>query len=110
MEPVTVVMCNVPDMDVAAAIARTLVGKRLAACVNLLPGVRSVYRWQGQIEETSEVTLLIKTAASRYDEVELEIRSIHPYEVPEIICLPLQAGLAPYLEWVVQESRKELNA
>ena len=110
MEPVCVILCNVPDAETGQALARALVEKRLVACVNLLPGVQSVYRWQGQVEQGSETTMLIKTALARYDEVEKEIRAVHPYDLPEILCLPVQAGLPAYLEWVVRESGKELNA
>ena len=110
MESVCVILCNVPDTETGQALARALVEKGLVACVNLLPGVQSVYRWQGQVEQATETTLLIKTALSRYDEVEQQIRAAHPYDQPEILCLPVQAGRPAYLEWVARESGKELNA
>lgn len=103
------VLTNVPDQATAAQIARRLVEDRLSACVNLLPPVRSVYRWQNAVEEASEVPLLIKTAADRFSEVEAAIKALHPYEVPEIIALPITRGLPAYLAWMVSETRKESN-
>lgn len=109
MDSASVVLCNVPDLETGRAIGRMLVEKRLAACVNLLPGVQSIYRWQGQVEEAPEVTMVIKTASSRYQELQQAIRSAHPYEVPEIVCLPVAGGLPAYLDWVITETRKELD-
>jgi periplasmic divalent cation tolerance protein len=107
MESVSVVLCNVPDQATGRSLARLLLEKRLAACVNLLPGVQSMYRWQGAIEDAQEVAMLIKTVSSRYHEVEQEIRSVHPYELPEIICLPIHAGLPGFMDWVNVETRKD---
>lgn len=109
LDTTLVVLTNTPDLAVAESIARRLVEDRLSACVNLLPSVRSVYRWQGSIEEATEVTLLIKTMGSRYAEVEAAIRQLHPYEVPEIVALPVSAGLPAYLAWVAQETKKDLH-
>lgn len=102
-----VVVCNAPDEAVAGRIAAALVERRLAACVNILPAVQSVYRWQGKLETASESPLLIKTVAARYPEVEALIRELHGYEVPEIIALPVSAGLPAYLDWVAAESGLE---
>ncbi len=107
MQLVSVVLCNVPDRETGRAIARLLLAKRLAACVNLLPNVQSIYRWQGVIEEAQEVTMMIKTVPSRYQEVEQAIRTLHPYELPEIVCLPTSAGLPAYVDWVNEETRNE---
>jgi periplasmic divalent cation tolerance protein len=109
MEQLLLVLTNLPDAASAQAMARALVEQQLAACVNCLPGVKSVYRWQGAIEEADEVTLLIKTAASRYAELEAVIKGSHPYQVPEIIALPLTGGLPAYLSWVVQETKKDVD-
>ncbi|PLK50384.1 divalent-cation tolerance protein CutA [Uliginosibacterium sp. TH139] len=98
------ILCNVPDATCAHTIAQTLVERRLAACVNILAPCQSVYRWQGKVETASEVPLLIKSTAERYAELESALRSLHPYEVPEIIALPIAAGLPAYLAWLVQET------
>lgn len=95
-----VVHCTCPDMASAQAIASALVEKRLAACVNLIPGVRSVYLWQNQTEVSEEVLLEIKTQAAAYAALEQQILALHPYQVPEIIALPLVGGSRNYLNWV----------
>ncbi|MGL6071054.1 divalent-cation tolerance protein CutA [Craterilacuibacter sp.] len=98
------VVCNTPSEAIAMNIARTIVGEKLAACANILAPCRSVYRWQGQVEEAQEVPLLIKTTASAYPQLEARLVELHPYEVPEIIALPLQTGLAAYLTWVKEQT------
>jgi periplasmic divalent cation tolerance protein len=98
------VVTNLPDRDAAMRLARALVEQRLAACVNVLNGCTSVYRWEGAIEETEEVPLLIKTRAARYPELEALIRELHPYELPEIIAVPVVRGLPDYLEWVAEDT------
>ena len=110
MEQAMLVLTNMADAASARGLARALVERRLAACVNLLPGVQSVYRWQGAVEEAEEVTLLIKTSADRYDELEQAIRQLHPYMLPEVIGVPVQAGLQPYLNWITRETRKDIDA
>ena len=102
---VLVILCNTPDAACAATRARALVERRLAACVNVLAPCQSVYRWQGKVEEATEVPLLIKTTATHYAALEAALRELHPYEVPEIIALPVSAGLPAYLDWVHQETR-----
>lgn len=109
MESVLLVMTNMPDAASAESLARLLVERRLAACVNCLPGVRSIYRWEGAVEEASETTLLIKTVPDRYADLEAAIRQSHPYLVPEIIAVPSSAGWAPYLAWVAEESRNDTD-
>ncbi len=109
MESVLLVMTNMPDAASAERLARSLVEARLAACVNCLPGVRSVYHWQGKIEQAEETTLLIKTVQGRYAELEAAIRQAHPYQVPEIIAMPPTAGWPPYMAWIADETRKELD-
>ncbi len=98
------VLTNCPDDGTAPRIARALVENRLAACVNELAPVNSTYRWQGAIEEATEVPLLIKCTRERYLAVEEAIRQLHPYTVPEIVALPATAGFAPYLRWVADET------
>lgn len=101
---VLLILCNAPDAACAERIAETLVERRLAACVNVLAPCRSVYRWQGKIEKASEVPLRIKTTVARYAELEAALCELHPFEVPEIIALPVSAGLPAYLDWVRQET------
>ena len=100
-EEMVMVVSNMPNADVAKAIARELVDRHLAACVNILPGVHSIYRWEGAVEEASEVTVLIKTRRIRYAAVEAAIQSLHPYDVPEIIAVPINGGLPAYLNWML---------
>lgn len=94
--------CTCPSAEVAEELARALVSERLAACVNILTGVRSVYRWGGQLETESEVLLLVKTRAARLDALIGRIEALHPYEVPEVIACPITAGNDNYLDWVRQ--------
>lgn len=98
------VITNCPDEASANAIALAVVEARLAACVNILPRVQSVYRWQGAVESTSEIPLLIKTTATNYPALEKTIAGLHPYTVPEIIALPIAQGLPAYLNWVAAET------
>lgn len=109
MESVLLVMTNMPDAASADSLARILIEARLAACVNCLPGVRSIYRWQGAVEHAEETTLLIKTVQGRYAELEAAIRTNHPYEVPEIIAIPPSTGWPPYMAWIAQETRKNFD-
>jgi periplasmic divalent cation tolerance protein len=102
---VLLVITNVPDRATAERIAEALVTEGAAACVNVLTECTSIYRWQGKIEHTSEVPLLIKTTRAAYPRLESSLRSLHPYELPEIIALPVSAGLPDYLNWVVQETQ-----
>jgi periplasmic divalent cation tolerance protein len=105
-----VILTNCPDETSADRIARALVEQRLAACVNRLAPVRSTYRWQGAVEQASEVPLLIKSTRERYAELEAAIRSMHPYSVPEIIAIPIVAGYSAYLRWVQDETQPPLLA
>ncbi len=107
---VIVVITNLPDRAAAEHIAEALVTEGVAACVNLLADCASVYRWQGKIERSSEVPLLIKTTRAAYPRLESALRSLHPYELPEIIALPVSAGLPEYLNWVAQETNTRNQA
>jgi len=98
------VFTNLPDRDAALGLARALVERRLAACVNVLAGCTSVYRWHGDVEEAAEVPVLLKTRAARYPELEAAIRELHPYELPEIVAVPVVRGLPEYLDWVAEET------
>jgi periplasmic divalent cation tolerance protein len=102
-EPILVVLTNLPNRDAALTLARALVEQRLAACVNVMAECTSVYRWRDALESASETPVLIKTPASRYPALEQAIRRLHPYELPEIVALPVEAGLPDYLAWVVAE-------
>ena len=104
MDEVIVVLTNLPDREAALKLAQELVAKRLAACVNVLAECTSVYRWKGEVERAAEVPVLIKTRAGRYEEVEAAIRRLHPYELPEIVAIPVGRGLDEYLEWVGAET------
>ncbi len=94
------ILCNCPDTDSANRIAITIVKQRLAACVNVAPGLRSVYSWQGEITEAEETMLLIKTTTERYAAVEQAIVAAHPYDLPEVIAIDITAGLPAYLKWL----------
>lgn len=98
------VLTTLPDEDSARRLAQQLVEQRLAACVNILAPCRSIYRWQGKVEDGAEVPLLIKTTAARYTALEDAIRSAHPYELPEIIALDIRKGLPAYLAWLTGET------
>lgn len=109
MEQTLLVLTNMPDEQSAQALALQLVELKLAACVNILPSVQSVYRWQGEIEQAIEITMMIKTTRARYAEVEVAIRKNHAYQVPEIIALPIVEGWPDYLGWIAQETKKDIN-
>ena len=95
-----VVFITAPHSEEAARLADMLVGQRLAACVQVLPEMESVYRWQGRIERQKEVLVIAKTTKARFEALDREVRAIHSYETPEIVALPLAAGSVPYLEWL----------
>ncbi|ABE48300.1 divalent-cation tolerance protein CutA [Methylobacillus flagellatus] len=99
------VLTNLPDQHSAANIARELISRKLAACVNLLAPCQSVYQWQGKMETATEIPLLIKTTSLRYPQLEQVIRELHPYELPEIIHVPVTGGLPAYLTWLHEETR-----
>jgi len=104
---VIAVLTNLPDSESAFNLARELVRRRVAACVNVLPAATSFYRWQGKPEEASEHPVLVKTTQDRYADLEAAIRELHPYDLPEIVAWPVTAGLAEYLDWVERESRPD---
>ncbi len=101
-----IVLSTAPDQTVAQHIAGALVDEQLAACVNILPQVSSVYRWQGKREVGSEVVLIIKTRQGVYQKLQQRLVALHPYELPEIVAVPLVGGLAGYLGWIDQMTGK----
>lgn len=107
MTDIRVCLVTVPDETTGLDLARSLVEERLAACVNCLPEVTSVYRWQGRVESDSEALLIIKTTASLVDRLVQRVIELHPYDLPEVIALPVAAGLKGYLAWVGQETGPE---
>ena len=101
---VLLVLTTVPDAATAERIAQVLVEARLAACVNVLPGVQSIYRWQGVVTRAVELQLLVKTTAERYASVEEAIRMHHPYDVPEVIAVAIDTASSPYLRWLFEQT------
>lgn len=99
------VITNLPDRESAIRLAEKLIAERAAACVNVLEPCRSIYHWQGKTESADEIPVLIKTMAARYLEVESLIQANHPYELPEIIQVPISGGLPAYLDWVEKETK-----
>ena len=100
-----VTLCTVPDRESGERIALALVEERLAACVNLVPGLSSTYRWRGKVEKASECLLVIKTTAGKFEAVKRRIKDLHSYDLPEIIALPITAGDAEYLKWLSENSQ-----
>ena len=104
---VLLVLTNLPNRAAADTLAQHLVESRLAACVNILPACHSIYRWKGAVETAEEVPLLIKTTEARYPALAAAIRERHPYEIPEIVALPVTRGLPEYLAWLVAETQDD---
>ncbi len=104
-EEVLLVLTNLPDRTSAQRVAHALIENRAAACVNILAECNSIYRWQDKVETANEVPLLIKTTRAAYPRLEELVRAHHPYELPEIVAVPLAVGFSGYLQWVAQETR-----
>ncbi len=100
---VRVVLVTAPDAEVASGLARALVDERLAACANLVPTVRSIYRWEGALQEDDEVLLVIKTTAAKTPALSERVKALHPYDLPEVLALPAAGGSEAYLDWVRSE-------
>ena len=100
-----VVLVTTPTPERAAEIARAVVEERLAACGNVVPGLRSIYRWEGKLQDEGEALLVLKTTRARFEALKERVLSLHPYQVPEVIALSVQAGSAPYLAWIAGETR-----
>jgi periplasmic divalent cation tolerance protein len=99
-----VVLVTCPTAERAAELARALVEERLAACGNVVPGLRSIYRWEGEVQEDAEALLVLKTTRQRFEALRDRVLALHPYQVPEVIALPVEAGSAPYLAWIAAET------
>ena len=100
MTDALVVLVTAPSAEQAAALARAL-----AACGNVVPGLRSIYRWEGEVQDEPEALLVLKTSRDRFEALREKVLALHPYEVPEVIALPVEAGSAPYLAWIAAETR-----
>ena len=100
-----IVITTVPDDHLAVKITESLLQQRLAACVHRLPAGRSSYWWQGKLESADEIVMLIKTTTARYAELETTIRRLHSFDTPEIVALPISAGLPSYLKWILDETQ-----
>ena len=98
-----IVLCSCPNQEIAEQIASSLVEQHLAACVNIIPGVQSVYRWQGKIERDDELLLVSKTTASKFDQISTYIAELHPYELPEVIAVSIERGISEYLQWIEEQ-------
>ena len=105
MTDALLVFTTLPSADKAAELAKALVDERLAACANLLPAIRSIYRWQGKLQDENEVLVLLKTRAEHLERLKLRILELHPYEVPEVLAVPVEAGYQPYLDWLAGETK-----
>lgn len=99
-DPFQIVLCTVPDRDTAGQIAEALVSERLAACVNIVADITSVYRWKGEVEKAPELLLIIKTRQAVYETLQDRIQDLHPYELPEVIAVSIDNGLPAYLDWI----------
>ena len=99
-EEILLAISTFPDVELARSVSRQLVEQKLAACANIGGGVQSIYRWEGKIEEAQETLVFFKTTRACFEEFQRMLRSLHPYEVPEIVALPITAGLPAYLQWV----------
>lgn len=104
MTDVLLVLTTAPGAEEAARLARTLVEERLAACGNVVPGLRSIYRWEGKVQDEGEALLLLKTTRARFPALKERLLALHPYEVPEVLALPVEAGAERYLSWVGAET------
>jgi periplasmic divalent cation tolerance protein len=98
-----IILCTVPDKSVAESIAETLVTEKLAACINIVPGLVSIYRWEGVVKKDDELLLIIKSDQAVYDLLEKRIQALHPYELPEIVVVPIHDGSPDYLNWITRQ-------
>jgi periplasmic divalent cation tolerance protein len=105
MTEALVVLVTAPTPERAAEIARALVEERLAACGNVVPAIRSIYRWEGRVQDDQEALLVLKTTRDRFEALRERVLALHPYQVPEVIALEVEAGSAPYLAWIAAETR-----
>lgn len=102
-----VVLTTLPNAEAASKLSKTLVDERLAACANILPAIRSVYRWQGKVQEEAEVLVLLKTRQERFGRLKARVLELHPYDVPEVIAIRIDDGHQPYLDWVTDATEEK---
>ncbi|HET9751851.1 MAG TPA: divalent-cation tolerance protein CutA [Myxococcales bacterium] len=105
MTDAMLVFTTLPGAEAAAELAKAVVGEKLAACANLLPAVRSIYRWQGRVQDESEVLVLFKTRQEHFERLKARLLELHPYEIPEVLAVPVEQGYQAYLDWLAQETR-----
>jgi periplasmic divalent cation tolerance protein len=98
------VITTLPNADAAAELAKNVVGERLAACANLIPALRSIYKWQGKVQDENEVLVLFKTRQQHYENLKSRILELHPYQLPEVLAIPVEQGYAAYLDWLAAET------
>lgn len=106
MTSARVVLVTAPDMVTAERLAERLVDERLAACANIIPGIVSIYRWDEQVQRDDEILIVLKTEQARIEEVRERVVTLHPYDVPEVVVLPIMDGHAPYLEWLTRSTTR----
>jgi periplasmic divalent cation tolerance protein len=104
MTDALLVLTTLPSADAAAQVAKAVVGEKLAACANILPALRSIYRWQGKVEDENEVLVLLKTQKALFARLKERILALHPYEVPEVLAIPVEQGHGAYLDWIARET------
>src|SRR5437763_16982116 len=104
MTDALLVLTTFPTADAAAQVAKAVVGERLAACANILPALRSIYRWAGKVQDENEVLVLLKTRQAQYERLEARILELHPYHVPELLAIPIERGHRTYLDWEASET------
>jgi len=104
MTDAMLVLTTLPNSDAAAELAKKVVGEKLAACANILPALRSIYRWQGKVQDENEVLVLLKTQTRQYEPLKARILELHPYDVPEVIAIPVDRGHQGYLDWILAET------
>ena len=104
MTDALLVIKTLPNADAAAELATKVVGEKLAACANILPALRSIYRWEGKVQDENEVLVLLKTQGRQYESLKARILELHPYEVPEVIAIPVERGHHAYLDWILRET------
>jgi periplasmic divalent cation tolerance protein len=104
MTDAMLVLTTLPGADAAAELARSLVGEKLAACANIIPALRSIYRWQGKLQDDNEVLMLLKTRRPLYAKLEARILELHPYDVPEVLAFDVEQGQKAYLDWIARET------
>lgn len=104
MTDAILILTTLPNSDAAGELAKKVVGEKLAACANVLPAVRSIYRWQGKVQDENEVLVLLKTRQQHYERLKARILDLHPYDVPEVIALPVEQGHQAYLDWIARET------